>query len=82
MAEPGRVCRLRASGGDSGDDLPGPAGLAEYARANSWEVRGERPFDGHLEDGVHRVTLAIHRVPASTAMTGLRVGITHCRSSS
>ena len=71
----------RRRGGDSGDDLPSPAGLAEFARANSWEARGERPFDGHLEDGVHRVTCAMYRVPASTAMTGVRVGNTIFRDS-
>ncbi len=71
----------RRRGGNSEDDLPSPAGLAEFARANNWEARGERPFDGHFEDGVHRVTLAIHHVPASTAMTGLRVGNTIFRDS-
>jgi hypothetical protein len=71
----------RHHGGSSGDDLPSPAGLAEFARANGWEARGERPFDGHLEDGVHRVTCAIYRVPASTAMSGVRVGNTIFRDS-
>ena len=71
----------RHGAGNSGDDLPSPAGLAEFARANGWEARGERPFDGHLEDGVHRVTCAICRVPASTAQSGVRVGNTIFRDS-
>ena len=71
----------RHGGSNSGDDLPSPAGLAEFARANSWEARGDRPFDGHLEDGVHRVTCAICRVPANTAQSGVRVGNTIFRDS-
>ena len=66
---------------DPADDLPSPAGLAEFARAHGWEVAGERPFDGHLEEGVHRVTLAIHRVPSNTAQAGIRVGLTVFRDS-
>ncbi|HUO72613.1 MAG TPA: hypothetical protein VMU39_17725 [Solirubrobacteraceae bacterium] len=72
----------RRRGGNSGDDLPSPAGLGAFARANGWEAVGdERPFDGHLEDGVHRVTCAIHRVPSNTVMAGIRVGNTIFRDS-
>ena len=71
----------RRRGGNSGDDLPTPVGLAEFAQANRWEARGDQPFDGHLEQGVHRVTCAIYRVPASTALSGVRVGNTIFRDS-
>ncbi len=80
MVEVVWLLRRRRSG-DAEDDLAGPAGLAEFARANRWEARGEQPFDGHLEQGVHHVTCAIYRVPTSTALSGVRVGNTIFRDS-
>jgi hypothetical protein len=60
----------------------GVPGLAEVAVAQGWQPVSGAPFDAHLEDDVHDITLAMYEVPRgipTVVQHGVRIGGTDFR---